>query len=115
MENSAVYVKTDDQSRVLAIDGGYTTPKDLTGWTKIDEGYGDRYNLCQSNYLPAPLYTEDGIPCYKLVDGNVVEREQTELEADRTELPSPVPSDAERLDALEAAMLALMMGGESYV
>lgn len=80
---SKVYVKTDEQNCIVGLDGGYTTPADLAGWTQIDEGYGDKYNLCQSNYLPKPLYAEGGFPQYKLVDGKVVERSAEELEADR--------------------------------
>lgn len=83
MEPSIVYVKTDEQNRIVAIDGGYTTPSDLSGWIKIDKGYGDQYNLCQTNYLPKALYTMDGIPQYKLADGKAVERGQEELDSER--------------------------------
>lgn len=80
---SKVYVLTDEQGRITRCEGGYTTPADLTGWTQIDEGVGDRYNLCQSNYFPSGLYTTDGIPRYKLQDGAPVERTAEELDADR--------------------------------
>ena len=97
---SKVYVQTDDQGRIARCEGGYTTPADLTGWTLIDEGYGDRYNLCQSNYFPGGLYTEDGIPRYSLVDGKPIERTVEEIEADRTAVPAPPPTDHEILDTL---------------
>lgn len=80
---SNVYVQTDDQGHITRCEGGYTTPADLTGWTQIDEGTGDRYNLCQSHYFPGGLYTDDGISRYKLQDGAPVERTQAELDADR--------------------------------
>lgn len=83
---SKVYVQTDAQSRIVRCEGGYTTPADLTGWTEIDEGPGDRYNLCQSHYFPGGLYTEDGVPRYKLADGAPVKRTQEDLEADRVPL-----------------------------
>ena len=83
---SKVYVQPDEQGRIIHIDGGYTTPTDLTGWVQIDEGEGDRYNLCQSNYLDGGAYTIDGIPRYKLVDRQAVERTEEEIAADR--LPS---------------------------
>ena len=41
---SRVYIRTDDQGRILRCEGGYTTPVDLAGWQEIDEGTGDRYN-----------------------------------------------------------------------
>ena len=66
---SKVYVLIDEKNRVIRCEGGYTTPADLTGWVQIDEGTGDRYNLCQSHYFDGGLYTSDGIPRYKLVDG----------------------------------------------
>lgn len=66
---SKVYVRTDERGRIIRCEGGYTAPVDLSGWTEIDEGTGDRYNLAQSNYFPGGLYTADGIPLYKLQDG----------------------------------------------
>lgn len=86
---SRVYVQTDSESRVLRLEGEYSLPADLTGWTKIDEGYGDRYALAQSHYLALPLY-DGAVPRYKLVDGKVVERTAEEIEADKAKLPKPV-------------------------
>lgn len=83
---SKVYVQTDEQNRILHCEGGYTTPADPTGWVQIDEGTGDRYNLCQSHYFEGGLYTSDGIPRYKLVDVQAVERTVEEIAADRVPL-----------------------------
>ena len=83
---SKVYVLIDEKNRVIRCEGGYTTPADLTGWVQIDEGTGDRYNLCQSHYFDGGLYTSDGIPRYKLVDGEAVERTEEELALDRMPL-----------------------------
>lgn len=80
---SKVYVRMDERGRIIRCEGGYTAPVDLSGWTEIDEGVGDRFNLCQSNYFPSGLYTADGISLYKLQDGKPVERTQAELDADR--------------------------------
>lgn len=80
---SKVYVLTDRQGRIVRCEGGYTTPADLTGWVQIDEGTGDKYNLCQVHYFPDGIYTADGIPRYKLRDGKPVERTPAELDADR--------------------------------
>lgn len=89
IQKSKVYIQTDAQGRVLRCEGGYTTPADLTGWTHIDEGYGDRYNLCQSHYFDGGLYTLDGVPRYKLADGQIVERSEDEIQEDRDALPIP--------------------------
>ena len=67
---------------------------------QIDEGTGDRYNLCQTHYFPDSIYTQDGIPRYKLEDGKPVERTEEEIAADRAALPAPVPTTEERLDIL---------------
>lgn len=86
---SRVYVLLDSESRVLRLEGEYSLPADLAGWTKIDEGNGDKYALAQSHYLAKPLY-DGAVPRYKLVDGKVVERTTEEIEADKAKLPKPV-------------------------
>ena len=104
MENykSKVYAKVDSNNRILAIDGGYTIGniKDPENWILIAEGDGDRYNLCQSNYLDKPLMDDRGIYRYKLDGINPVERTQGEMDADYMP-PIPVPSAEERIAELE--------------
>ena len=100
---SKVYIQTDAEGRILRCEGGYTTPADLTGWIEIDEGNGDKYNLCQSHYFDGGLYTMDGIPRYKWDGSNAILRSKEELEADRSALPHPEPTTLEtRVAALEA-------------
>lgn len=106
---SKVYIQTDTEGRILRCDGGYTTPSDLTDWTEIDEGTGDKYNLCQSHYFEGGLYTMDGIPLYKWDGTHVVERTEEELEADREALPEPEPTEHEQLRA--DVDFLLVMGG----
>ena len=108
---SKFYVKTDDLDRITRCEGGYTTPSDLTGWVQIDEGTGDRYNLCQSHYFDGGLYTQDGIPRYKLSDGKAVERTTEEITADRAAIPPARPSALEQLRA-DVDFLAIMQGVE---
>ena len=114
---SKVYILPDTQGRILRLDGGYTTPTDLTGWIEIDEGQGDKYNLCQSNYLPSPLYTDDGIPCWKWTGTECVLRSADEIEADRKLIPPAPPSIEKRVDTLESTsddiilMMAEIIGG----
>ena len=86
---SRVYVLCDSESRILRLEGEYSLPADLTGWMKIDEGYGDRFSLAQSHYLDKPLY-DGAVLRYKLVDGKVVERTAEEFETDKAKLPKPV-------------------------
>lgn len=122
-----VYIQTDDASRIIAINSSAFL-SDTEGWTAIDEGAGDRYHHAQGNYLPKPLYEERGIPVYKYVDGEVLERTQEEIDADYHK-PVPQPSEtdialvelaalesenAARLDEQDAALVelaALITGG----
>ena len=97
---SRVYVLLDSESRVLRLEGEYSLPADLTGWTNIDEGNGDRFSLAQSHYLDKPLY-DGAVLRYKLVDGKVVERTAEEIEADKAKLPKPAPTTFERVTSLE--------------
>ena len=90
---SKVYIKTDAEGRILRCEGGYTTPTDLTDWTYVDEGTGDRYNLCQGNYFPGGLYTMDGISRYKWDGTQVIERTEEELDADRAPYIETIRAD----------------------
>lgn len=92
---SKVYIQTDDQGRILRCDGGYTTPSDLTGWTYIDEGTGDKYNLCQSNYFEGGLHTFDSIPRYKWDGTQALLRSDEEIEADRAAIVKPTPGPSQ--------------------
>ena len=101
---SRVYIKVDDQGRILRCEGEYTLPADLDGWTLIEEGHPcDRLNLAQSHYFDGGLYTVDGIPRYKWDGSAAVLRTEEELEADRAAFPYPKPSKTveARLTALE--------------
>ena len=118
MEESKVYALTDGRGRIIRIEGGCSVDniKDPSLWVLIDQGYGDRYELCQNNYLP--LFTEDGIPRYALVDGAAAERSREELDGDREALPEPTPTLDARVGALETTtddmilLMADLIGGE---
>ena len=122
-----VYIKIDDASRIIAINSSAFLPS-TEGWVAIDHGLGDRYHHAQGNYFPKPIYEERGIPVYKYIDGEVLERTQEEIDADYHE-PVPQPSEtdialvelaalesenAARLDEQDAALVelaALITGG----
>ena len=109
MPKSKVYIQTDEHGRIIRCDGGYTTPADLTDWTEIDEGTGDRYNLCQSHYFPGGLYTMDGIPRYRWDGTQAVERTNEELEKDRAPSIEIVRSD--KLEELSSSCNAAITEG----
>ena len=96
-----VYVKVDDNNRIVQINSNAFI-SDFSDWILIESGvYGDRGHHAQGNYFPQPIYTDDGIPRYKLADGQAQERTEEEIEADRALIPPPPPSLAERVEALE--------------
>lgn len=90
-----VYVQTDGHGRIIAVNSSAFVPAE---WgTEIDSGFGDRFHHAQGNYFTDGLYTEDGIPRYKLVEGKAQERTEEEIQADRDAIPEPVipPTNAE--------------------
>lgn len=86
-----VYIQIDEQNRIIAINSSAFL-EDTERWIKIDEGLGDKYHHAQGNYFDNPIYTADGVPRYKLVDGKAVERTSEEIESDKPELPLPQPT-----------------------
>ena len=103
-----VYIKIDEYKRIVGVNS-FEFLADTTGWIKIDEGDGDRFQHAQGNYLPKPLRDEQGRYRYKLVDGAVVERTPDELAADV--LPQTAPTQAE-INAANIDYLAMMTGVE---
>lgn len=88
---SIVYVKIDNSNRIIDINSNVFL-SDTSDWAEIDEGVGDKYTLCQSNYFDGGVYTSDGIPRYKLADNKAVERTEEEINADRL-----APSKSEKV------------------
>lgn len=110
-EKYGVYVKTDAENRVVAINSDAFL-RDLDGWTLIDSGYDDKYHHAQNNYLESPLMNERDVWLYKLVDGVVTKRTQAEIDADTVAPTEPQQTLEQRCGALEAAFAALMGGVE---
>ena len=103
---SRVYIKVDDQGRIVRCEGEYTLPSDLTDWILIEEGPPcDRLNLAQSHYFAGGLYTMDGIPRYRWDGSAAVLRTEEELEADRAARPAPPPTTDERITILEEQLV----------
>lgn len=120
-DKSKVYALLSAEGYIISIDGGYTESNitDPEKWTLIDEGYGDKYNLCQSNYLSHPIHTEGGACRYKLVGGKPVECTAEEIAAQEEALkPVPTPTLESRMETLETTtddmilLMADLIGGE---
>lgn len=105
MENkSKVYILIDSQNRILRCEGGYTISniQNLDEWVLIDEGIGDRYNLCQSHYFEDGLYTEDRICRYIYENNSYALRPNKDIETDRSEIRTKSDSTPTQLDRIEA-------------
>lgn len=109
-----VYVRTDAQGRVTAINSDAFL-RDTTGWVKIDEGSGTRYMHAQGNYLPDMIVDVRGVFRYKLEGGALVERTAEEMDADAAQIVVP-PTQAKRLAQLEAdaELLLEATGNQEY-
>ena len=99
MQPYIVYVKPDEQNRVIAVNSSAFLT-DMTGWVESDSGYGDKYHHAQGNYFEKPIYDVRGIRQYKLVDGKPVERTQEDMDADWAGY-APQASLTERVEVLE--------------
>lgn len=106
MNPYAVLVRTDEQNRITEINSNAFVA-DANGWTKIDEGWGDKFHHAQGNYLPKPLMDERGVYRYKLEEGQTVERTQEEMDADYAARPVPAtPKTNAELEAENALLKA---------
>ena len=106
MNPYAVLVRTDEQNRIIAINSSAFVA-DADGWTKIEEGWGDKFHHAQGNYLPKPLMDERGVYRYKLEEGQAMERTQEEMDADYAARPVPAtPKTNAELEAENALLKA---------
>lgn len=74
-----VYAKVNESGYITQINSSAFL-SDLSGWTEIDCGSGDKYHHAQGNYLPGPLMTEGGAYRYKLAGGKPVECTPEEIQ-----------------------------------
>lgn len=107
------YITVDDQDRIT--DGWSDGPhpeKDISGAICFNAKGGYQFRLIidgvQTEENP-PLWTMDGIPLYKYIDGAVQKRSEEEIEADRAMIPPAPPSEIEQLRA-DIDFIAVMGG-----
>lgn len=103
-----VYVKTDDKLCIIDVTSSAFLD-DASGWVKIDEGVGDKYHHAQGNYFPDAVTDERGIPRYKLLFGEVVQRTAQEMAAD-VPAQGTTQSQEDRIAQLEEALSLLLSG-----
>lgn len=103
---STVYVLLDGDKIVDINSSDFL--QNTTGWTAIDQGYGDKYKHAYSHYLPGRPLGKDKIALWRLSDGRPVKRTDEEIAADRAAMVPPVtPQEQLRADV---DFLAAMTG-----
>lgn len=105
-ENYKIYIKVDGGNNLIEINSDAFIPE-TTGYMQIDEGTGDKYHHAQNHYLEKPLIDEYGRYNYQYIDGKIVEI----ADEDKPPIPIPEPTAEERLEALELAMLEVILDG----
>lgn len=108
-ENIKVYVKLDENNVITQINSSIFL-KDTTDYVEIDEGMGDKFSHAQGHYLEKRLIDEQGRYNYKWYRNKLVELSDEEKE-ELFPTPTPQPTNDERLEALESAMLEMILGG----
>ena len=101
MKPYEVYVQVNENNLITSVNSSAFL-SDITGWTKIDEGFSDKFHHAQGNYFPDGLFEfEYMIPKYEYVDGIVRARAEAEIEADIAEIKNVEPAPTQ-LDIIEA-------------
>jgi hypothetical protein len=98
-----VYAKTNDNGYITAVNSNIFL-SDVTGWTKIDEGMGDKYAHAQGNYFEKPLIDENGCYNYKLENGKPIETTDEEKQAQLDARPASQPTEIDVLGQQLAAL-----------
>lgn len=96
MDEYIVYIRIDERNRIIEVNSSAFLDN-TTGWIEIDSGTGDKYHHAQGNYFEKSIFEDHGIPVYKFEEGKVVERTQSEIDADIADIPEPEISDTDLL------------------
>ena len=104
-----VFMKTDSKNRITDINSEIFI-SDVSGWTEIDNGDGDKFAHAQGNYLPKPLTDENGVYRYKFENGVISERSADEMAADMP-IPEPAPPSNAELAAAIAELAEVICSG----
>lgn len=66
-----VYIKVNQDNFITEVNSEIFI-NDLTGWTYIDSGFGDKYAHAQSQYFDKLLMNDNGTYNYKIINGKIV-------------------------------------------
>ena len=112
-ESIKVYAKLDEKNIVTAVNSSIFL-HDVEGWVVIDEWKNglprDKFVHAQGSYLEEGLTDHNGHYNYKFEGGSLVVLSDEEKEI-FFPTPEPAPTTEERVEALENAMLEMILGG----
>ena len=104
------YINVDGRGRITdRWSDGPHPDRDTTGAICINDQGGYQFDSLPGGTVNPSIHTVDGIPLYKWDGLQVIPRTEEEIAADRAALPTPEPSEAERLRA-DVDFLAAMQG-----
>lgn len=101
----SISVYLDDSGRILALNP--SDMSDNSGWIIIEEAALTAHTGAQLSDMMNGLTNADGVALYEFRNGFAECRSKAAITADTPNAPRQ-PSEAERLDALEAESLATM-------
>lgn len=101
MEKYGVYVKTDNNDNIIAVNSD-VFQHDLEGWVKIDEGNSMEHLHAQNNYFKKPIRTDLGVYRYKLLDGDIHELNDATIAQMEKDILNSQVSTPSQLDIIEA-------------
>ena len=102
MKPYEVYAKVNENNLITSVNSSAFLT-DLTGWIKIDSGFGDKFHHAQGNYFPDGMFEMNHmIPMYKYVDGAVMKRTEEEIQADIEAIEASIVETPSQLDIIEA-------------
>lgn len=115
--NYEVCIMIDNNNNIIGIESTASYQKQKLideGYIFIDEGVdGEEYGRAQVNYLEMKYgkskYDEYYRPNFKFENGQIVEIEEKDKES--ISMPPTSPTQEERIQALESAMLEMVLGG----
>lgn len=107
------YIDVDDRGRILDgwSDGPHPQRQPTEQTVQLTDQGGYQFRLHPGGEENPALWDMDGIPLYKYEDGEVVARNEFEINTDKANIPVPAPTAQEQMRA-DIDFLAAMLGVE---
>ena len=100
----SVYVKTDERGNITEVNSSAFL-SDTSAWTKVGEGFDDKYHHAQGNYLEKGIVDSDGCYNYQYINGAIVERTSDDKQAELVSRQPALLSTDEKIELSEARSL----------